>query len=168
MEGEKKQFWFAARTRHGKEIRVKRKLESLGVENFIPTTKGRNTRGSLVEKPLINSLVFLRSDKADALELTNTGGLPVKYMIDCATRTLLIVPDKQMDDFRRVLDEGISEGGLVDAPLEIGDRVRVVKGSMIGVEGNVLELQGKSYIVASLCDCLYAKAQIPRAWLERV
>ena len=37
-----------------------------------------------------------------------------------------------------------------------------------GVEGHVLELNGRYYVVVSLLDSLFAKARIPRSWLERV
>ncbi|MBR1435694.1 MAG: transcriptional regulator, partial [Bacteroidales bacterium] len=60
------------------------------------------------------------------------------------------------------------EGGLMDAPLALGDRVKVVRGPLRGVEGHVLELRGKIYVVVSLLDSIFAKADVPRAWLERV
>ena len=73
-----------------------------------------------------------------------------------------------MEDFRRVLDFSLEEGGLVDQPLSVGERVRVTQGALKGVEGNVLELQGRIYVVVGLLNCLFARARVPRAWLERV
>jgi len=159
--------WYAARTRHGQEVGVKNRLNDLGVENFIPVRRQKTARGKATDRPIINSLVFIKTNKTEALELANYQGLPVKYMVDCATKTLLVVPDKQMEDFQRVLDESIDEGGLMDEPLSLGDKVRVTKGCLRGVEGYVLELLGRVYVVVSLCGCLYAKAQVPRAWLEK-
>lgn len=37
--------WFAARTRFGQEAGIRRRLESLGVESFIPTVVRKNSRG---------------------------------------------------------------------------------------------------------------------------
>ena len=104
----------------------------------------------------------------EALDLANTGVVPVKYVIDCATRTLLVVPDKQMEDFRRVLDLSLEEGGMMDKPLSLGDRVKVVKGPLKGVEGHVIEFNGRYYVVVSLLDSLFAKARVPRSWIERI
>jgi len=161
--------WFAARTRHGQEIGVRNRLSMLGVEHFIPTEEGRSTRGNRkIEKPMINSLVFLRTTKNEACALANERALPVRYMIDCATRSLLVVPDKQMEDFRRVLDFSLEEGGLVEEPLCLGDRVRVIKGVLCGVEGYVVELHGKTYVVVRLLESIFAKARIPRSWLEKI
>ncbi len=80
----------------------------------------------------------------------------------------MVVPDKQMEDFRRVLDLSTEEGGLLDRPLALGARVRVIKGVLSGVEGYVLELRGRTYVVVRLLDSWFAKASVPRAWLEPV
>jgi len=78
------------------------------------------------------------------------------------------VRDKEMEDFRRVFDLSLEEGGLVDQPLSVGERVRVTRGALKGVEGRVLELQGRTYVVVGLINCLYARARVPRAWLEKI
>ena len=87
---------------------------------------------------------------------------------DCTTHKLMYVSDKNMEDFRRVLEASIEEGGLVDKPLEIGEKVRVTQGVLKGVEGNVLELQGRIYVVVGLLNCIFARAKVPRAWLEKI
>lgn len=161
--------WFAARTRYGQELGIRDRLEKAGVEHFIPTVRVRKSRGKgLTERPAVTNLVFLRATKAEACALANEKGLPVRYIIDCATRTLLVVPDKQMEDFRRVLDLSLEEGGLMDQPLSLGDRVKVVKGPLKGVEGRVIEFQGRYYVVVSLLDSLFARARVPKSWLEKI
>lgn len=156
-------YWYAARTRYGQELKVRDQLDRHGVEHFVPVGAGSQRR-----KAALPCLVFLKTTKAEALDLANTDNLPIRYMIDCATHTLLVVPDKQMDDFRRVLDCSIEEGGLVDQPLSLGERVRVTKGALRGVEGHVLELLGRTYVVVGLLECIWAKAKVPRAYLEKV
>ena len=158
-------YWFAARTRYGQELKVRDRLEARGVEHFIPTVPSDGPRK---EKAAVSNLVFLKASTPEALELANTGVIPVKYIVDCATRTLLVVPDKQMEDFRRVMDLSLEEGGLMDRPLALGDRVRVTKGPLRGVEGHVIEFQGRYYVVVSLLESLFAKARVPRSWLEVV
>lgn len=158
-------YWFAARTRYGQELKIRDRLAAEGVEHFIPTVTTTGGRG---EKAALNNLVFLKATKAEALDLANNKALPVRYIIDCATRTLLVVPDKQMEDFRRVMDLGLEQGGLVDVPLMLGDRVRVTKGPLRGVEGHVIEFHGRFYVVVSLLDSLFAKARVPRSWIEKV
>ena len=158
-------YWYAARTRYGQELKVRDRLRREGVEHFVPTLPTDTPRK---EKAVSANLVFLRATKQEALDLANCAGLPVKYIVDCATRTLLVVPDKQMEDFRRVLDLSLEEGGMMDKPLSLGDRVKVVKGPLKGVEGHVIEFNGRYYVVVSLLDSLFAKARVPRSWIERI
>ena len=162
--------WYVAHTRYfRREMKVRDMLTGLGVENFVPTVRRKKTRGGGThECPLVPNLVFLRATKREATELVNRCYVPMSFLIDSATRSLMTVPDKAMEDFRRVFEAGIQEGGLMDQPLSIGERVRVVRGPLQGVEGNVLELQGKLYVVVGLAGLVYARARVPRAWLEKV
>lgn len=164
-----KTCWFAARTRCGAELRVRDRLERFGTEHFLPVEQRRRSRmRSCYEHPLIPGLIFLRATKRQACALTNEMGLPVRYLIDPATHSLLVVPDKQLEDFRRVLDLSAGEDGLMECPLELGDYVRVVKGALRGVEGRILEFRGQVYVVVELLGCFYARASVPRTWLEKI
>ena len=164
--GDSGRSWYVARTRHGAELGVRDRLAALGTEHFVPTVRSRGWRGRTVEKPVVNCLVFLRATQAEALELIHVRGVRADYLFDCATRRLMIVPDKEMEDFRRVLDLSTDAGGLVDRPLKQGERVRVAKGPLQGVEGRVVIQQGRNYVVVSLLDTLFARASVPRAWIE--
>ncbi len=98
--GASQERWFAARTRCGAELSVAGRLDRLGVERFVPTEVRRRTRGAATyERALIPALVFLKATKQRACALANEDSLPVRYLIDPATRSLLVVPDKQMEDF---------------------------------------------------------------------
>ena len=160
--------WYAARVNHGQEVGIKSRLSEMGVEHFIPTEKRRNYRGKMVDHPLINCMVFIYATKADACSLRTDWRLPVNYLFDYVKHTMLSVPDKQMEDFMRIMNYSITEGGLMNQPLALGDRVRVTKGALKGVEGNVLEFKGEYYVVVGISTLVYAKAKIPRAWLEKV
>lgn len=157
--------WFVLRMTHGRELRVRDRLVSLGVEHFIPTRKTRGWRGRTIEKPLVNCLGFVRATKRDALALIHERGLPADYMADHATRRLMVVPDREMEDFRRVCDLSI-EGPTAEKPLALGAAVRVIKGPLTGVGGRVLGESGKWYVVVELLGMFYARARVPQAWLE--
>lgn len=160
--------WFAARTRYGQELGIRDRLDALGVENFIPTDTVKNYRGKLREKPVISNLVFIRTTKKQACDLKVFSGLPLNYLMDPAAHSMLVVPDKQMDDFIRVFNVSRTEGGLVNENLVAGERVRVIEGPLKGVEGYVLEILGDYYVAVGLCCSVYVRAQVPRAWLETI
>lgn len=170
---EKSSNWYAARTRFGQELKVKERLASMGVEHFIPTTVVHEVkcgRKKKTVKPIINNLVFLRADKELALNLVNLFGLPVHYLIDWTDpkHSILIVPDKQMLDFIKVMEYSDGSAELLEQNIAVGDRVRVTSGKLLDVEGNVLEASDGEYIVVSLCGMLQAKARIPAGCLKKI
>ena len=170
LAGAGEMAWFVAKTRYFRqEIRMRDELGRRGVDAFVPTVSVRKSRGKgTFEKVLAPNILFVRASKNDACLLVSRDLLPIQFVPDCATRRMMMVPDKQMEDFRRVFDLSLVEGGLVDEPLELGEKVRVTKGALRGVEGYVVELLGRTYVVVSLIGCLWAKAQVPRAWLEKI
>lgn len=150
--------WFVARTRYYRqEIKIRDWLDRRGIEAFVPTQSN---------KPAAPNLVFLKTTKEKACSLRTDHSLPMQYIIDCATHKMLVVPDKQMEDFQRVFDLSLDKGGLTGQPLSLGDRVRIIKGPLRGVEGSVVEIAGQTYIAVSLIGALWAKARVPKAWLE--
>ena len=158
--------WFPARTHSGQEIKIKKSLEKMHVDCFIPTESRRNYRGQKKEHPIIPALVFIHATKQRACELKTLDHLPVNFLFDYGNHKMLTIPDKQMEDFQRVLSASIDEGGLMEQPLNAGDKVRVTQGPLQGVEGQVIELQGSLYVVVSLLGSVFAKAHVPRAYLE--
>ena len=163
------QCWYVARTRYfHKEIQMRDMLTEMGIENFVPTVKRKRTRGKgMAERAAAPNLVFVRTDRLSALGLITERHLPMEWMQDCATRAMMVVPDKQMDDFRRVFSEAsLEEGGLLTEPFTPGDPVQVTDGPLKGVEGTIMDEAGKLYVVVGLAGSLFARALVPKAWLK--
>lgn len=161
--------WYVARTRYfRKEIQMRNLLTEMGIENFVPTLKTRRTRGKgMAEKPAAPNLVFVRTDKASACALITERHLPMEWMQDCATHSMMQVPDKQMEDFQRVFAvASVEEGGLLTEAFSPGDPVQVTEGPLRGVEGNIVEDAGKIYVAVGLAGSVFARAMVPKAWLK--
>lgn len=148
---EDKVRWFATITRSGQWKKIDRRLGELGVEHYIPYS--------------YRTMVFLHTTKPTALTLVNSGEVKGRFLIDHSTHSLLEIPDKQMDDFMRILDLSPDAECLTDAPLAKGDRVKVVKGALSGVEGNIVEMHGNLYLVVSVLSLLSARVEIPRSYV---
>lgn len=143
--------WFAAITHSGQWKKIGRRLAELGVENYIPHC--------------YKTLLFLHTTKPTALSLVNSGEVKGRYLIDRQTHTLLEVPDKQMNDFMLLLDLSPDAECLTDVTLSLGDRVKVVKGALTGVEGSIVEEHGSLYLVVSVCSLIGARVEIPRSYV---
>ena len=150
-EAEQPMLWYAISTRNGQWKKISFTLTHLGIEHYIPT--------------LYNTLLFLHSRKNRALSLVNSGEIKGRFLIDHSTNTLLIVPDKQMEDFIKVLDLSPDAECLTDATLAKGDRVKVVKGPLSGVEGEIVEAEDCNFLVVRVMSLLCAKVKIPRNYV---
>ena len=172
MIEDKKIHWYVAYTRVNQELLIKKKLDGLGIENFLPleeqvrdTSLGRKT----IRVPLIHGMIFIRTDKMTSFSLLNEYSLNMVYLKDIEGRGSLVVPDKQMKDFMFLLDfspEGIE---VFNNNLRRGDRVRVVKGPLVGLEGELVRLRGHKRVVIRLeGEASIATSYIPGSFLEKV
>lgn len=164
-------LWFVARTRHGQELKVKDMLQDCMVESFIPTTKVqrlRRGRKVYVQAPLIPNMVFIHCSKEVALSLVNGRGVPMYYIIDHSTGHMLFVPDKPMDDFIRVITEDPTTICQEMPEIPLGADVRITSGMFEGVEGKVVLLPNRTYVLVSVGQILCAKVKVPRSALRRI
>ena len=164
--------WYAAYTRPNREFAVRERLESLGVECFLPTEEiVRETpfgRKKAVA-PLIYGMIFIRTDKATSFSLINDHFLRIVYLKDPESRHSLVIPDKQMSDFRFVLDVAGSGVEVLNKDLRAGDRVRVVKGPLAGLEGELIRVRGHKRVVIRIDGVAsIATSYIPGSHLERI
>lgn len=131
--------WFAARTRRNQEKSIKTKLEQLAVEHFIPFRREsycRNGRNSERLVPVIPNIVFVRADYPTSLSLVNEYGVKMWYMRAIDGNGPLIVPQKQLDDFKCICENNVRY--TVADNFTKGDRVRVAAGPLSGIEGELI------------------------------
>ena len=140
--------WFVIITRWGQWKKIAERLAALNVGHFIPHT--------------YNTLVFLHTDKTRALNLVNSGEVKGRFLVDHTTRTLLEVPDKQMDAFIRVLTEYPDTPVRTDFPIVKGTRVRVVRGPLKGIEGEVENTPNGAQLIVGIQSLICARITIGR------
>ncbi len=164
--------WYAAYTRRNREFAVKERLDKLGVENFLPTEElvretpfGR--KKAMV--PLIHGMIFIRTDKETSFSLLNDYSLRIVYLKDIEGRHSLIIPDKQMADFMFLLDVASKGIEVLNKDLKKGDRVRVVKGPLAGLEGELMRIRGHKRVIIRLEGVAsIATSYIPSSFLEKI
>lgn len=120
------------------------------------------------EVPVIRNLVFIRSTKQMACDLANVYGVRLFYMKDLSTRSMLVVPDKQMQDFMFVMDLNPNGVCFDNASLTVGDKVRVIKGDLSGIEGEVAVEANKTYVLIRIKDILTASIKVPKSYLKLI
>ena len=158
--------WYVAHTRVNQELWIKKKLDELGIENFLPQEE--QVRETPLGRKTIRVLLS-HTDKATSFSLINDHGLNIVYLKDIEGRHSLIVPDKQMHDFMFLLDFSPSGVEVLNKNLKRGDRVRVIKGPLQGLEGELVRLMGHKRVVIRLEGVVsIATSYIPGSFLERI
>lgn len=148
--------WYAIRVSYRQELKVKKNLDTCGVESFIPmkhtivTTCSRRVKRLV---PIIHDLIFIHAEPSLMKELKAFTSLPIFYMMNPATKKPVIVPENQMKNF-------IAVAGTYDEQLEYiqedfeklsrGDRVRVMGGMFEGAEGVLLKTRSKHRVVVGI------------------
>lgn len=140
--------WFALITRWGQWKKIPQRLHELGVGCFIP--------------PSYNTLVFLHTGKDRALNLVNAGEIKGRFLIDRQTHSILEVPEKQMEAFIRVTTEYPDAVTSADVPIQKGTRVKVIRGPLRDVEGEVMEHPSGVQLLVRVKTLICARVNIPR------
>lgn len=125
--------WCAIYTRHQHEKTVAETLEAKGFEVFLPlyeSTRRWKDRRKVLSLPLFPCYVFVRGAVERRLPVLTTPGV---HMIISHGEKVATVPEEEIEGIRRAVD-----GHFKVEPhpfLRCGERVRVIRGSLSGVEG---------------------------------
>ena len=141
--------WFAMSATFGRELKAKEYLESKNVECFVPmrwsivSDRCNNKTRQLV--PAIKNLIFAHTTKERIQELKRkVNYLQYQTWYTNGRRTLIIVPDKQMQQFIAVCethDERVTYPDEIN--LSEGTRVKIIGGNFDGIEGTFVKVKNK-------------------------
>ena len=162
--------WFAARVRKGQEFAVRDALIKLGAGCYVPIKveiRQLKYRKKRVEIPLIKNIVFVHASKRDACDFHNVYGVQLFYMKGLGTNSMLVVPDKQMDDFifmtsRNPDAVSISE----DMHLAVGQKVKIIEGDLAGIAGILSPIENNTYVSICIEGVLTATVRAPKSYLK--
>ncbi|MCR9010698.1 UpxY family transcription antiterminator [Gabonibacter sp. KD22] len=165
-------YWYAAYTRVNQEMSIKKRLDALNVENYLPlqeVVRQEPEGRKKVRELLVRGLIFLRTDRRTSFVLLNDYSLNIVYIRDRETRRSLIIPDKQMKDFMFLLDFSDEVIEVVNKELRRGDKVRVIKGPFVGLEGELVRVKGHKRVVVRLEGVVsIATSYIPGSYIEKI
>ena len=152
--------WYVALVRMHHEKKVSEYLNKVGIENFVPVQKEIHQwsdRRKLVESVLLPMMVFVHADPKERMEVLNFTTVS-RYMVMRGESTPAVIPDEQMARFRFMLDYSEEAVCMNDTPLARGEKVRVIKGPLSGLVGELVTVGGKSKIAVRLnmlgCACV--------------
>lgn len=166
ITGDKKQ-WFAVYTKPRWEKKVSDLLGRRGIENYCPLNKVHrqwSDRKKIILEPLFTSYVFVRIPFREQLDVRSTEGvLNFVYWLGKPA----LVRDKEISLIKRFLNE---HDNVKVQPSEIllNEKVRIISGPLMLLEGNVLEVKNKTVKVLLPSLGFALVADVKKANLEPV
>jgi transcription antitermination factor NusG len=141
--------WFAVRVVPQHEAVAFEGLHSKGIEAFSPTYQSRrkwSDRTKVLELPLFPGYVFGRfAFAAERVPVLRTPG--VRDVVRLGPRPTPVA-DEEIDAVRTLVRSGFR---LTPCPfLSLGDRVRVERGALRGVEGILVSRRGRWELIVSV------------------
>jgi transcription antitermination factor NusG len=140
--------WWALYTRHQHEKTVADMLSAKGFEVFLPlydSVRRWKDRQKLLTLPLFPCYVFVRGGLNRRLQVVSTPGV---HMILSHGERVAIIPESEIQAIRQTI-----EGPYRVEPhpfLKCGERVRVIRGTLQGVEGILLRKKNLTRLVLSV------------------
>jgi len=142
--------WYAVSTRSRQEKTAASMLENLEVAHFLPLIEEErhwSDRKQKVTLPLFPGYMFVQIARSCELQLRV---LKVPGIVDFVGNRNgpLAIPESEIENVRALVSHGV---GCSPHPFfEVGDRVRVVRGTLAGVEGTLIRRGERSKLVISV------------------
>lgn len=161
--------WVAALVQMCTEKKVGDRLTKLGIENYVPTQTEIHQwsdRKKKVERVVIPMVVFVRADEATERTLRMQSFIR-KILTYPGQQAAAVIPDDQIDRLKFMLKQADSPVELMPENLQVGDRVRIVRGALKGLEGELYKSVPEKSMVAIRIDGLgYACVSVSVGDLE--
>lgn len=175
-------LWYPMRVTYNRELKIKKILDDLVIENFVPMQYDLVHSKGLPKKelvPAIHNLIFVRSNKITLTDLKrrNEELEPLRFMTRPITKgqkenEIIWVPDKQMDNFLRVAsvqDNSVMFLENNDFINKIGKRVKITAGVFKDVEGEIKRIKKNKYVVVQIKGvAAVAITYVPASFISEV
>lgn len=164
--------WYIAIVNNNSEKEVRERLNKLGYDSYVATQRQtkiwKNGRRASVEAVVIRTIVFIHCTEKERRRIV---ALPYinRFMTDRATtaqRVPATVPEREMHILRFILGNSDSPVTIEERPLRKGDRVKVVRGSLMGLEGEIIDTEPSTELVVRLDILGCARLNIDRLNVE--
>lgn len=152
--------WFVAIVNSRHEKAVSKKLQEINLESYVATQKEfrvwRNGKRKVIDRVVIPSVVFIRCTECARREVVK---LPFvnRFMVNrCAdsaglNKPIAVISDSEIDKLKFMLGQSDCPVEFVPTIFHVNDNVRVIRGSLCGLEGEIQEnSDGTHTLIVSL------------------
>lgn len=162
----RRKTWFALYARSRNEKKVNELLQREGIETYLPllkTLKQWSDRKKWVEEPLFKSYLFVHIDRSEYMKVLQTDGVVCFITFESKA---VPVPPQQILAIKQFLNNE-EDPELLSESFEIGDKIEIIRGSLKGLTGDLIDLRGKQKVkieIESIGKSIYLT--IPKSFLK--
>jgi transcription antitermination factor NusG len=124
-------------------------------------------RKKKVERVLIPMMIFVQVDRTEQLQVLQLPAV-MRYMVLRGDHTPAVIPETQMESFRFMVDFSETPVNFNECDLQPGEQVRVIRGPLTGLTGELVTVDGKSSIVIRIDRLGCAAVAMNHSMVERV
>ena len=140
--------WYVAYTKSCMERKVMQELEENGVAAYVPIQKELrqwSDRKKWVDRLVIPGMVFIRTTETQRPQLLARFPALTRFMGSRRQGPFrpAVVPDVEMERFRQMVSRSSAPVTLAPESLQPGDLVRIVRGSLTGLECELVCIGGR-------------------------
>ena len=140
--------WFVAIVNSRHEKSVAEKLTGIGLETYVATQKEMrvwaNGRRKIVDRVVIPSMVFVRCTEKERRQIVN---LPYinRFLVNRSAdsgglnKPVAVIGDAEIRKLKFMLGQSDSPVEFLPTAFRVNDSVRVIRGSLRGLEGEIRE-----------------------------
>ena len=162
--------WYVAYVRLFHERKTAEKLAAMGIESFVPVREEIHQwsqRKKKVMRVLIPQMIFIHATPKERLEALTLASIS-HYMVLRGEHTPAVIPDRQIQQFMFMVDYSEESIEMYNSPLQPGQSIKVIKGPLAGMEGELMEIEGKSKVIVRLDLLGCAGVDMPIGFVEAI
>ena len=163
--------WFIGRTKYCHEHKAAGMLDQMGVEYFLAQQTVRRKLSDRIKKArvlLLPRYIFVRCMNSQRVEILERCPSITHFMADHETHLAAVIRADQLERFRLMIDYEDQTVTIDGSRFVPGDHVRVKCGPLMGHECDLVEIQNRKCIVASLGILGSARIELPLSYIESV
>ena len=149
---------------------IPERLKAMGVEYYLPIQseiRQWSDRRKKVDRLVIPMMIFVHVTPQER-PLPLTLQAISRYMVLRGESRPAVIPEEQMERFRFMLDYSPEAVEICSTPLAAGDAVKVIKGPLAGLEGELVMIGGKSKVAVRLDMLGCAHVDMPIGYVEKL
>ncbi|MDD4969948.1 MAG: UpxY family transcription antiterminator [Paludibacter sp.] len=160
--------WYAVYTAPRAEKKVSERFVQEGIEHYLPiqTVKRRwSDRIKEVQVPVVNGYIFVRVLVVDFIRVTKVYGA-LAFIKEQGQP--VAIPDSQLERLRFMVEHSEEPVEYTQENFEHGESIRICKGPLEGMMGELVEMKGKNKVLIRLERFGCAITSVPVSFVEKV